>query len=234
MGNQRHGELRLSFVLASIQQCYAGNQEKRGQGQRTNWAHRTAGTFAAPLTFAARRSRAVGRFLRDGGRVLTVVLVTVLCGGAAFAQAAASEAVVLPFESAEFGLLVRAEIKGPKTPGRTVLLFVDTGASYTHLDARFLDLPHSSRSLRTMTGAGQTDLRVLEPVTLLFAERTFDLESLEVDLVAHRKLCSCDVAGVLGLDVLRGFGAVTLDFEAGTLTLRRKPQKKGEQNPMPI
>ncbi|MCI0348859.1 MAG: retroviral-like aspartic protease family protein [Acidobacteriales bacterium] len=122
----------------------------------------------------------------------------------------------VPIESNDTGLLVTARIGE-----RAVVLLVDTGAAFTHLDSRFLRLPRAKRTLRTMTGAGETNLLILEPVKLALAERTFDLESLDVDLAAHRKQCGCDVAGVLGLDVLRRFSAVTLDFEARTMILRR-------------
>ncbi|MGH9817208.1 MAG: hypothetical protein ACRD6I_14130, partial [Candidatus Acidiferrales bacterium] len=120
-------------------------------------------------------------------------------------------------------LLVRAEVKGPKTAARTVLLFVDTGASYTHLDARFLDLPRSSRSLRIVGIAGAVDMKVLERVTLTLdgTAAAFDLQTVDVDLAKRRQWCKCDLAGVLGLDVLRRFASVTIDFEAGVLRLRQ-------------
>lgn len=162
-------------------------------------------------------------------RALQLALLCALTASAAGAQGE----ITLPLvEPREFGLLVRAEVKGPKTAARTVLFIVDTGASYTHLDARFLDLPRSARTLPVTTGAGETKLRVLEPVKLTISgvespksSRTFDIETLEINLSALRKHCGCPVAGALGLDVLSRFGSFTVDF-APTATIPPSPPQR--------
>ncbi|MGH9796220.1 MAG: hypothetical protein ACRD5G_15750 [Candidatus Acidiferrales bacterium] len=150
----------------------------------------------------------------------TAALFLLALAGAA-AVCAQDEPVALKMATTDVGLLVTVDVNG-----KPVVMFIDTGASFTHLDARFLDLPRSSRSLRIHGVAGGADFRVLERVTLTLADsggagRAFDIQTLDVDLATRRKWCKCELAGVLGLDVLRRFASFTIDFEAGVLRLRQ-------------
>lgn len=140
-------------------------------------------------------------------RIFALLLVPIFIG-----TANAQETV--PVELLDIGMLIRAEVNG-----RPVALLVDTGASFTHLDSKYLKLPRSKQKLRTVTGDGETELAALEPVILALAGRRFNIETLDVDLAALRKHCGCAVAGVLGMDVLRRFGSVTLDFAKQSLVL---------------
>jgi len=153
--------------------------------------------------------------------------ICVLCG---FAGELRAQPLTLPFASRETGLLVEVEISAPSARPSSwravkVVLLLDTGAAFTHLDARYLKLPRSKRALEVATGSGSAELRILEPVKLELrsqnseVRKTFDIETLDVDLAAQRKQCGCEVAGVLGLDVLRRFARVTFDFQARELRL---------------
>lgn len=160
---------------------------------------------------------------RDSLALLRTAAMLLLAVTSAAAVCAQGEAVTLKMKTSDIGLLVIADVGG-----NPVLLFVDTGATYTHLDARYLKLPRSTRTLRTETITGGTDLRVLERVTLKLgdgsAARAFDLQTLDVDLSARRKWCKCDVAGVIGLDVLRRFAAFEVDFTGAALNLLAVPR----------
>lgn len=134
----------------------------------------------------------------------------------------AQEPVSLPLEPSDLGVLAPVEIDG-----RRVFLLVDTGARLTHLDAKFLKLSTAKQSLRVRTQAGTVEMSLVEDVELRLGRKwKVNIQTYNINLADLRVHCGCDLAGVLGVDVLRLFAVIEFDFRAAVLNLWEKRREK--------
>jgi hypothetical protein len=66
---------------------------------------------------------------------------------------------------------------------------------------------------KTARGVYQLDLQV--------GEEKISGQFIEIDLTGTRRECSCEVVGLLGMDVLSRYASVEIDFREGVVWLRR-------------
>lgn len=122
----------------------------------------------------------------------------------------------------DIGPLLSSEVSG-----KEAFLLLDTGARMTAVDTKFLGLRHKPKgSIRILGGNGVSELPVTPALRIRFGDRVAEMQTLDVDLAALREFCACQVAGILGLDLLRAYRGFHVDFENGMLRLYAKQGEK--------
>jgi len=135
------------------------------------------------------------------------------------AHSLSAEVLELPFEidSVQSAILVRAS-----ADGKPVLLVLDTGASRTIL-ARELVRTGPTRLAPSSFSTDGPGLRVLgryTEATLALGGRTWKNRGVvAMNMAEVSRAFGRRIDGLLGQDLLREFGRVTIDFHARTLRL---------------
>lgn len=145
------------------------------------------------------------------------LLAAAILSGEALALSA--EVLELPFEidSAHSAILVRAS-----ADGKPVLLVLDTGASQTILAREVVRTapPTLARSEFSSDGPGLRASGRYTEATLALGGRTWKNRSVvAMSMVEVSQAFGRRIDGLIGQDLLREFGRVTIDFRARTLRL---------------
>jgi hypothetical protein len=130
-------------------------------------------------------------------------------------------AISLPIEMhPEFGaILVTVKVNG-----KDATLLVDTGAASTFVSAKLAGVEHELQRSRFRADAGMDVSGVWTRARLSLAgwQTTIDVKAIDCAPISQRFKRRID--GILGQDVLRSFGRVTIDFKAKTLELVEGPE----------
>jgi hypothetical protein len=147
--------------------------------------------------------------------VALVVLLTPYANGRLAAEAAA-----LPFELAERQNLILLTVG---LEGRPAVFVLDTGAARTVVDATRLGMNVVDLSrARFANGPGVGGEAVWAKVSLRLGERRWMNRPVVVmDLADISARYGRRIDGLLGLDVLRQWGRVVIDFESRSLILEK-------------
>lgn len=107
--------------------------------------------------------------------------------------------------------------------------FVDTGAAVTVVDAKAAgpDAEHALKRARfEASGAGLTGQGVVVAVDLELGGRTWKGRHVAaMDLSDIARVYGRQVDGIIGTDLLREYGAMTIDWAARRLTLSPAPSR---------
>jgi gag-polyprotein putative aspartyl protease len=139
-----------------------------------------------------------------------------LCATALFLAA-----ISLPIDTdPRYGaILVNARINGQEAT-----LLVDTGAASTFVSAKLAGIEHELRRSRFRADAGLEVSGVWHRAKLSLGGWSESLEVKVIDFAPVSQRFGRRIDGILGQDVLRRFGRVTIDYRAKTLELSEGPE----------
>jgi len=108
-----------------------------------------------------------------------------------------------------------------KIDNQDALVLVDTGTTRVIIDANMLKLkskPERSAGFLQLDGHVK-NVGVMKE-TIIVAGISLNVDAMDTDLQAQRKLCKCDLSGIIGLNVLQFFSSIELNFKTKELVFK--------------
>jgi len=108
-----------------------------------------------------------------------------------------------------------------RTEGHDAVFILDTGATVTYVDIAALKLDARPQFFVPVEQTNQRTSRGVYQLQLQMGEEKISGQFIEIDLTGTRRECSCEVVGLLGMDLLSHYVSVEIDFREGIIRFRR-------------